>query len=127
MLSVSYAGKNAYSAGKTSGLLRVDASGANRCYVLAHCAPPPPLIKIVYILNDGLLDFWRCIQGVQAQKSISHPPFHFEREKQDQLHRGQNSIYLSAVDVTVPASKLFLYFAGPARLVFKTSNLKKVV
>ena len=26
-----------YSAGKTSGLLRGDASGANRCYVLAHC------------------------------------------------------------------------------------------
>ena len=35
MLSVSYAGKNAYSAGKTSG-----ASAANRGYVLAHCAPP---------------------------------------------------------------------------------------
>ena len=42
MLSVSYAGKNAYSAGKTSGVLRGGASGANRCYVLAHCAPPPP-------------------------------------------------------------------------------------
>ena len=37
MLSVSYAGKNAYSAGKTSGVLRGGASGANRCYVLAHC------------------------------------------------------------------------------------------
>ena len=37
MLSVSYAGKNAYSAGKTSGDLRGGASGANRCYVLAHC------------------------------------------------------------------------------------------
>ena len=36
MLSVSYAGKNTYSAGKTSGVLRVGASGANRCYVLAH-------------------------------------------------------------------------------------------
>ena len=31
------AGKNAYSAGKTSGVLRGGASGANRCYVLAHC------------------------------------------------------------------------------------------
>ena len=41
MLSVSYAGKNAYSAGKTSGVLRGGASGANRCYVLAHCALPP--------------------------------------------------------------------------------------
>ena len=37
MLSVSYASKNAYSAGKTSGVLRGCASGANRCYVLAHC------------------------------------------------------------------------------------------
>ena len=42
MLSVSYAGKNAYSAGKTNGVLGVGASGANRCYVLANCAPPPP-------------------------------------------------------------------------------------
>ena len=39
MLSVSYAGKNAYSAGKTSGVLRGGASGANICYVFAHCAP----------------------------------------------------------------------------------------
>ena len=38
MLSVSYAGKNAYSAGKTSGVLRGDSSDANRCYVLAHYA-----------------------------------------------------------------------------------------
>ena len=37
MLSVSYAGKNAYNAGKTSGVLRGGASGAYRCYVLAHC------------------------------------------------------------------------------------------
>ena len=43
MLSLSYAGKNAYSAGKTSGVLRGVASGANRCYVLAHCTPPPCL------------------------------------------------------------------------------------
>ena len=41
MLSVSYAGKNAYSAGKTSGVLRGGVSRANRCYVLAHCAPLP--------------------------------------------------------------------------------------
>ena len=41
MLSVSYAGKNAYSAGKTSGVLMGGASGANRCFVLAPCAPPP--------------------------------------------------------------------------------------
>ena len=37
MLSVRYAGNNAYSAGITSGVLRGGASGANRCYVLAHC------------------------------------------------------------------------------------------
>ena len=37
MLSVSYASKNAYSAGKTSGVLRGESSGANKCYVLAHC------------------------------------------------------------------------------------------
>ena len=40
MLSVSYAGKNGYSAGKTSGVLRGGAFGGNRGYVLAHCAPP---------------------------------------------------------------------------------------
>ena len=38
MISVSYAGKNAYSAGKTNRVLGVGASGANRCYVLANCA-----------------------------------------------------------------------------------------
>ena len=37
MLSLSYAGKNAYSTGKTSGVLRGDASGSNRCYVLTAC------------------------------------------------------------------------------------------
>ena len=37
MLSVSYAGKNAYSAGKTSGVLRGGALAANRGYVPAHC------------------------------------------------------------------------------------------
>ena len=36
MLSVGYAGKNAYSAGKTSGVLRGGALGASRGYVLAH-------------------------------------------------------------------------------------------
>ena len=41
MLLVSYAGKNAYGAGKTSGVLRGGASGANRCYVLAHCGMVP--------------------------------------------------------------------------------------
>ena len=40
MLSVSYAGKNVCIAGKSSGVLRGGTSGANRCYVMAHCAPP---------------------------------------------------------------------------------------
>ena len=41
MFSVSYASKNAHSAIKNSGVLRVGASGAKRCYLLTHCAPPP--------------------------------------------------------------------------------------
>ena len=44
MLSVSYAGKNLYSASKTSVHLRGDASGGKRCYALAHCATP--LVKV---------------------------------------------------------------------------------
>ena len=40
MLSVSYAGKNAYSTGKTNGVLRDGASAANRFYVLVHCSSP---------------------------------------------------------------------------------------
>ena len=35
-----YAGKNVYNACKNSALFSDDASGANRCYVVAHCAPP---------------------------------------------------------------------------------------
>ena len=36
-----YAGKNVYKASKTSALFSGVASGANRCYVVAHCVPPP--------------------------------------------------------------------------------------
>ena len=58
MLSVSYAGKNAYSAVKTSGVLRVGASSANIGYVLAHCAPPPliniSICKLLYNPQSGL-------------------------------------------------------------------------
>ena len=46
MLLVSYAGKDAYSAGKTSAVLRGGASRANRCYVLAHCGGGEGGIKI---------------------------------------------------------------------------------
>ena len=57
MLSVSYAGKNAYSAGKTSGVFRGSASAANRCYVLAHCGgggtkcPDPFYIAIFFLVG----------------------------------------------------------------------------
>ena len=37
MLSVIYAGTNAYSAGITGALLRVDASGANIGPMVSHC------------------------------------------------------------------------------------------
>ena len=43
MVSVSYAGQNAYSAGKTSGFLTGGASRAIRRNMLAHCVPPPTL------------------------------------------------------------------------------------
>jgi len=51
MLSVIYAGKNVYSGGKTSGVLRGGASGANRCYVLAHSALHHPL-KLSSLMNS---------------------------------------------------------------------------
>ena len=41
MCLVGYAGKNVCKAGKTSSLFSGDASGANRCAVVAHCAPSP--------------------------------------------------------------------------------------
>ena len=40
MVSVSYTGKNANSAGKTSGVLKSGALRANRGYVLARCGGP---------------------------------------------------------------------------------------
>ena len=56
MLSVSYAGKNAYRANKTRGVLRGGASGANRCDVLAHCGEggfgevtTPPLCDLTHV------------------------------------------------------------------------------
>ena len=71
MLSVSYAGKNACSAGKTSGVLRGGASGANRCYVLAHCGgggqgkvlksrPETVLVERTERYDDSLEDNTAC-------------------------------------------------------------------
>ena len=66
MISVSYSGKNAYSAGKTSSVLRGGASGANRWYVLAHCAPPtweidsfsklfsPDCVELLFVFNTTI-------------------------------------------------------------------------
>ena len=60
---MSYAGKNAYYAGKTSGVLRGGASGANRGYVL----------------GEGLLDVGINVQfrgrgqkGVSVGKIFTH-------------------------------------------------------
>ena len=80
MLLVSYAGKNAYSAGKTSGLLR----GANRCYVLAHCAsllPPQPTTttqKLYSTLGQTLnLPDFRIIFYIFAKNVVAgkHLPY----------------------------------------------------
>ena len=67
MLSVIYAGKNAYSAGKTSGVLRGGTSGANRCYVLAHCGGGDLLSdvrdgnRLEYLIKrNGSIPTWWC-------------------------------------------------------------------
>ena len=50
---MSYAGKHAYSADKTSGVLRGGASGANKGYVLANCAPTPlPHVIFFYLFGN---------------------------------------------------------------------------
>ena len=61
---MSYAGKNAC-AGKTSGVLRGGALGANRGYVLAHCAPPlPPTQRVKHGLELGrIVSFLTFIQN----------------------------------------------------------------
>ena len=66
MLSVSYVGKNAYSAGKTCGVLRGGASGANRCYVLAHCAPP--IGDGVNRMEELKYCFLRCTYQIKCTK-----------------------------------------------------------
>ena len=58
MLSVSYAGKNAHSAGKTSGVLRVGASGTNRCYALTHCVGVWNTLKKDDVIYEQPLIFW---------------------------------------------------------------------
>ena len=51
---------DAYSAGKTSGLLMGAASEANKCYVLAHCTSPFAVnsarMVIIILLNPYLTD-----------------------------------------------------------------------
>ena len=59
---MSYAGKNAYSAGKTSEILRGGASGDNRCYVLAHCGGAP---HIPILTTPALAEF-----GTTKQSSV---------------------------------------------------------
>ena len=70
MLSVSYAGKNAYSAGKTGGILRGGASGANRGYVLAHCAP---LVFPFFLLGCLLVSKKDC-----SNQKLNGDPMHQE-------------------------------------------------
>ena len=60
MLSMSYAGKNAYSAGKPSGVLRGCASGAKRWYVLAHCDDGT---------NEFLAKFWYLKKTSSSSKT----------------------------------------------------------
>ena len=76
MLSGSYASQNSYSTGKTSEVLKGVTLGANRSYVLAHCAPDPlPLIHIVstkYRLL-GLVGFFACKRGgVEVTLTLGH-------------------------------------------------------
>ena len=64
MLSVSYAGKNVHSAGKTGALLRGDASGANRCYVDPIWGPWAILRSFLDLFsNFKLLDQFWVYQG----------------------------------------------------------------
>ena len=52
-----YASKNVYKAGKTSALFSGDASGANRCYVVAHCGGGNPNFFIILLLVVLMFDF----------------------------------------------------------------------
>ena len=61
MFSVSYASKNAYSAGKTSGLLRGGASGTNRGYVLANCASPQKMKSKLKKKKNTILKAWALL------------------------------------------------------------------
>ena len=72
MLSVSYTGKNAYSAGKTDGVLRAGASGANRDYVLAQCASLP-LHDNLHATNEF------CSMLITAEKGPTHQKIKFRQ------------------------------------------------
>ena len=73
MLSVSYACKNAYSAGIASGVLRGAASEANWCYVLAHCGPhqvnhKTALFTLLYSTNNLI----HLISRIDPTGSVCH-------------------------------------------------------
>ena len=57
MLLVGCADKNAYSASKTSGVLRDSALGANTAYVLAHCRGGWGTAKTQYTLFNTVCNF----------------------------------------------------------------------
>ena len=66
MFSVSYAGKNAYSASKTSGVLGGDASGAKRCHVLAHCARRGAICPLAGLLTQP------PVAGAESLADLKH-------------------------------------------------------
>ena len=55
---MSYVGKNVFSVGKTIGVLRGDASGAIRGYVLAHCGGGGGVI-FMSIVFFSFRAFWK--------------------------------------------------------------------
>ena len=65
MLSVSYADKNAYSAGKTSGVLRGGASGANRglCWPTVPSLPLPLSTSLAFLVAQNLIRWAAEITG----------------------------------------------------------------
>ena len=71
--------KNAYSAVKTSGVSRGGASGANRGYVLAYCAPspchhvniplPPMMMSFMYRIISKMFDISTNLESLPLKDS----------------------------------------------------------